>query len=58
MIRPFTDQLVHHLVEQAEADRMHRPRNSAAACRRSKCDPDHLLLLVRAEDGREVVAVE
>ena len=55
MIRPIIDELVHRLVEQAEADRIDRPRNSAAACRRSKCDPDHLL---RAEDGREVVVVE
>ncbi|WP_413751931.1 hypothetical protein NRF20_02895 [Streptomyces sp. R-74717] len=58
MIRPITDELVHRLVEQAEVDRIDRPRSSAAACRRSKCDPDHLLPLVRAEDGREVVVVE
>lgn len=46
MIRPITDEPVHHLVQQEEADRIDRPRNSAAACRRSKCDPDHLLPVV------------
>lgn len=36
MIRPITDEQVRRLVEQAEADRMDRPRNSAAACRISE----------------------
>lgn len=31
MNRPITDEPVHCLVEQAEADRIDRPRNSAAA---------------------------
>ncbi|MFD4946763.1 hypothetical protein ACFVYE_42360 [Streptomyces sp. NPDC058239] len=55
MIRPITDELFHRLVEHAKVDRIDRPGDSAATCRRSKCDPDHLL---RAEDGREVVVVE
>ena len=58
MIRLITDEPVHRLVEQAEADRIDRRRISAAACCRSKCDPDHLLPVVRAEDGREVVVVD
>lgn len=36
MILPITDEPVYRLVEQAEADRIDRPRNSAAACRRSE----------------------
>jgi hypothetical protein len=58
MMPPITDEPVHRLVEQAEADRIDRPKNSAAASRRSKCDPDHLLPCVRAEDGREVAVVK
>lgn len=58
MIPPITDEPVHRLVEQAEAGRIDRPKNSAAASRRSKCDPDHLLPPVRAEDGREVAVVK
>ncbi|MFJ9188125.1 MULTISPECIES: hypothetical protein [unclassified Streptomyces] len=58
MIPAITDEPVHRLVEQAEADRIGRPKNSAAASRRSKSDPDHLLLPVRAEDGREVAAAK
>ncbi|MFG2407626.1 hypothetical protein ACGFR8_25490 [Streptomyces brevispora] len=58
MKRPITDEPVHRIVEQAEVDRIDGPRNTAAASRGSKCDLDHLLPLVRAEDGREVVVVE
>ena len=57
MTRPSIDGLVHHLVEQAEADRMRRPRNSTAACRRSRCKLDHLLSILLAEDGKEMGAV-
>jgi hypothetical protein len=56
--RAVDDELVHRLVGQAEADRIDGSRNSAAAWRRSECDPDHLLPLVRAEDGTEVVVVD
>ncbi|WP_159391784.1 hypothetical protein [Streptomyces viridochromogenes] len=58
MIPAITDETVHRLVEQAEADRIDRPKNSAAASRRSKCDPDHLLTHARAEDDREVAVVK
>jgi hypothetical protein len=57
MIPPITDEPVHRLVEQAETDRIDRPKNSAVASRRSKCDPDHLLPRMRVEEGREVTVV-
>ncbi|MFE5096202.1 hypothetical protein ACFRCI_39185 [Streptomyces sp. NPDC056638] len=59
MIRPITDEPVRRLVEQAEADRIDRPKGTALpSAADPKCDPDHLLPLVCAEDGREVNVVE